>query len=40
MPAKKERTVEVYIQGGKTATGIDVVEWARKVYDLAQVRYC
>lgn len=25
---------EVYIQGGKTATGIDVVEWARKVYDL------
>ncbi|HHW61420.1 MAG TPA: imidazole glycerol phosphate synthase subunit HisF [Syntrophomonadaceae bacterium] len=25
---------EVYIQGGKTATGIDVVEWARKVCDL------
>lgn len=25
---------EVYVEGGKTPTGIDVVEWARKVEDL------
>ena len=31
---KTKSGFEVYVQGGTTATGIDVVEWARKVEEL------
>ncbi len=32
--AKKEGSWEVYVRGGREATGMDVVEWARKAEEL------